>query len=223
MNKLILMRHGESMWNQANLFTGWVDVPLSEKGIQEAIKAGKRLQNTSIDRAFTSTLVRASQTLAIALAHHHLGKTPVFLHPDNSRLMDWETIYGEEAKRHIIPVQTAWQLNERMYGELQGLNKAETKKKFGDEQVQIWRRSYATAPPKGESLKECALRTIPYFQDVIVPCLAQGENVLVVAHGNSLRSIVMHIDQLTEEQVVNLEMILGEPVQYTYDSGQFYK
>jgi 2,3-bisphosphoglycerate-dependent phosphoglycerate mutase len=220
MSKLILIRHGESMWNNANLFTGWVDIPLTLKGIQEALEAGKRIQDIPIDHAFTSTLVRAQETLAIALASHKSGKTPVFLHPEDPKLSNWETIYGEVP---IIPVHRAWQLNERMYGELQGLNKLETKKKFGEEQVQIWRRSYAIAPPDGESLKTCAARTIPYFTDVIIPCLEKGENVLIVAHGNSLRSIVMHLDQLTEDQVVKLEMVLGEPVQYTYEAGIFSK
>lgn len=160
-------------------------------------------------------------TLAIALASHGSGKTPVFLHPDDPRLSQWETIFGEEAKKHIIPVNIAWQLNERMYGELQGLNKLETKEQFGEEQVQIWRRSYDVAPPEGESLKTCAERTIPYFTNKVIPCLEKGENVLIVAHGNSLRSIVMHIEKLTRDQVLKLEMTLGKPVYYTYETGVF--
>lgn len=223
MSKLILLRHGESMWNNANLFTGWVDVPLTEKGIQEAISAGKKIQDISIDRAFTSTLVRAQETLAVALAFHKSGKTPVFMHPEDPKIHAWEIIYGEEAKGKIIPVHRAWQLNERMYGQLQGLNKAETKQKFGEEQVQVWRRSYTANPPKGESLKECAERTLPYFNEQIVPCLANGENVLIVAHGNSLRSILMHLNKLSEEEVVGVEVTLGEPMYYTYESGQFSK
>lgn len=221
MSKLILIRHGESMWNRSNLFTGWVDVPLTLKGIEEAVDAGKKIQNIPIDHAFTSTLIRAKETLAIALAHHSSQKTPVFLHPDDEKIHAWETIYGEQAKKEVIPVHSAWQLNERMYGELQGLNKAETKLKFGEEQVQIWRRSYAIAPPAGESLKTCAARTLPYFKEKIIPCLAKGENVLIVAHGNSLRSIIMSLNDLTEEQVVSLEITLGEPIQYTYENDLF--
>lgn len=221
MGKLILIRHGESVWNLANLFTGWVDVPLSLKGIAEAMEVGKTIQDFPIDHAFTSTLVRSQETLAIALASHGSGKTPVFLHPDDPRLSQWETIFGEEAKKHIIPVNIAWQLNERMYGELQGLNKLETKEQFGEEQVQIWRRSYDVAPPEGESLKTCAERTIPYFTNKVIPCLEKGENVLIVAHGNSLRSIVMHIEKLTRDQVLKLEMTLGKPVYYTYETGVF--
>ena len=223
MSKLILLRHGESMWNNANLFTGWVDVPLTEKGIQEAIHAGKRLQHIEIDRAFTSTLIRAQETLAIALAFHKSGKTPVFMHPEDPKVHAWETIYGKAAKEKVMPVTRAWQLNERMYGELQGLNKTETKEKFGEEQVQIWRRSYAVSPPSGESLKECAERTLPYFNERIVPHLANGENVLIAAHGNSLRSILMHLNQLSEEEVVKVEVTLGEPMYYTYESGKFIK
>lgn len=221
MSQLILIRHGESMWNSSNLFTGWVDVPLTVKGIEEAIDAGKRIQDTPIDHVFTSTLMRAKETLSIALAYHHSKKTPVFLHPDEEKISAWEKIYGEQAKKEIIPVHSAWQLNERMYGELQGLNKAETKLKFGEEQVQIWRRSYSTAPPSGESLKDCAARTLPYFNEKIIPCLAKGENVLIVAHGNSLRSIIMSLNQLTEEQVVSLEITLGQPIYYTYENDLF--
>lgn len=223
MSKLILLRHGESMWNNANLFTGWVDVPLTEKGIQEAISAGRKMQDITIDRAFTSTLVRAQETLAIALAFHKSGKTPVFMHPEEPKIHAWETIHSESAKEKIIPVHRAWQLNERMYGELQGLNKAETKEKFGEEQVQIWRRSYAVNPPSGESLKQCAERTLPYFNEQIVPYLANGENVLIAAHGNSLRSILMHLNNLSEEEVVSVEVTLGEPMYYTYESGKFSK
>lgn len=223
MSRLILIRHGESMWNKADLFTGWVDVPLSEKGIQDAIAAGHAIRNIPFDRAFTSTLIRAQETLAIAMASHASGKTAVFLHPDNPKLNDWEAIYGEKALNQIIPVHISWHLNERMYGQLQGLNKAETRKEFGDEQVKTWRRSYAAAPPEGESLKTCAARTLPYFDREVLPCLQRGENILIVAHGNSLRSIIMSLDQLSEEEVIHLELTLGEPIQYTYESGKFLR
>lgn len=221
MNQLILMRHGESIWNLQNLFTGWVDVPLSKKGIQEAIDAGIRIKNDPIDVIFTSKLVRAQETLAIALAYHELGKVPVFLHQGEKKLEEWSKIYGEEAKNAVIPVYSAWQLNERMYGALQGLNKAETRAKFGDEQVQIWRRSYDTAPPEGESLADCASRTLPYFQETIVPFLKAGKNVLIAAHGNSLRSIIMSLENLSKEAVVNLELTLGEPLHYIYEHDSF--
>ena len=223
MSELILIRHGESLWNQKNLFTGWVDVPLSTKGIQEAIAAGQRICDISIDVIFTSTLVRAQETLAIAMAYHNSGKVPVFLHTGEDKLEEWGKIYGQEAAVATIPVYRAWQLNERMYGALQGLNKAETAAKFGAEQVQIWRRSYDTAPPEGESLEQCAARTLPFFEKEILPYLKEGKNVLIAAHGNSLRSIIMSLDSLSKEQVVSLELTLGEPLYYSYHSGVFSK
>lgn len=221
MSELILMRHGESMWNQQNLFTGWVDVPLSKKGIEEAIDAGKRIAKDKIDVIFTSKLIRAQETLVIALAYHEMNKVPVFIHQGEGRLEEWSQIYGEEAKSTVIPVYTAWQLNERMYGALQGLNKAETMEKYGQEQVQIWRRSYDIAPPDGESLKTCAERTLPYFQETIVPFLEAGKNVLIAAHGNSLRSIIMKLENLSQEAVVNLELKLGEPLHYSFKHDSF--
>ena len=189
---LVLVRHGESQWNLENRFTGWVDVPLSEKGIAEAGAAGERLkkENIRFDCAYTSDLQRAQNTLQIIL--ERLGQSG-------------------------IPVQKDQALNERHYGELQGLNKAETAKKFGDEQVKIWRRSYDVAPPGGESLKDTAARTLPYFESKIVPDLKKGLNVLIAAHGNSLRSIVMHLDRLTKEQVLELNLATGMPIVYQLD------
>lgn len=223
MSQLILMRHGESLWNKQNLFTGWVDVPLTQKGIEEAMQAGRKLKNAPIDLIFTSMLVRAQETLAIAMAFHEGGKTPVFVHPKEGKLEEWGQIYGEEAKSSLIPVFRAWELNERMYGELQGLNKAETAEKFGKEQVHIWRRSFDQAPPKGESLKTCSERTIPYFKKEILPPLESGKNVLVSAHGNSLRSIIMWIEKLSPEEVVSLELTLGEPLYYRLMNGKWHK
>ena len=183
------MRHGESQWNLENRFTGWVDVPLSEKGIAEAKNAGESLKKEGIrfDRAYTSDLQRAQNTLKLML--EVLGQTG-------------------------IPIEKDQALNERHYGELQGLNKAETAKKFGDEQVKIWRRSYDIAPPGGESLKDTAERALPYFEQRIVPDLKRGLNVLVSAHGNSLRAIVMHLDHLTKEQVLELNLATGVPILY---------
>lgn len=221
MAELILIRHGESVWNSRNLFTGWVDVPLSEKGVKDAIEAGKQIALKKIDCAYTSGLIRAQHTLALALLHHHSGKTPVFLH--EGKLGEWGKIYSQTTLEEIIPVNIAWQLNERMYGALQGLNKAETAEKFGKEQVQKWRRSFDTAPPEGESLKTCSERTLPYFNTEIVPQLKRGKNVLIVAHGNSLRSIIMELEALSPDEVVSLELSLGEPLYYEYRDGSFFK
>ena len=202
MAKLVLVRHGQSQWNLENRFTGWVDVPLSEKGRQEAAKAGLSLKGITFQQAFTSKLQRAQNTLQIIL---------------------------EELHQTQIPIIQDQALNERHYGALQGLNKQETAKKYGDEQVLIWRRSYDVAPPKdktdqnpegiSESLKDTAARTIPYFNAKILPMVKAGKNVIVAAHGNSLRSIVMELDHLTKEQVLKLEIPTGSPIIYDIDSA----
>lgn len=223
MAKLILMRHGESMWNKLNYFTGWVDVPLSEKGVQEALEGGKKIQELPIDVIFTSTLMRAQETAVIAMTQHHSGKVPVILHEDEGKLEQWATIHGDEAKKMMIPVYRSWHLNERMYGELQGLNKKETMARFGDEQVHLWRRSYDVAPPEGESLEKTAMRTLPYFNETILPFIKDGKNVFISAHGNSLRSIIMELDGLSREEIVRLELTLGEPIIYEYIEEKFIK
>src|SRR6476646_1145065 len=170
MARLILLRHGESQWNLENRFTGWVDVPLSPRGIQEAKDAGETLRSFKFDRAFTSVLARANETLRIVL--ETIGQTDV-------------------------PIEKDKALNERMYGELQGLNKAETAKKYGDAQVKIWRRSFDVKPPGGESLKDTAERALPYYERMIKPHLLKGETIIIAAHGNSLRALVMELDQLS--------------------------
>lgn len=220
-SKLILLRHGQSIWNKENLFTGWVDIPMSEAGMQEAMAAGKKIENIPIDVIFTSTLNRAQMTVPLALLHHKSGKIPVFMHPGEGKLEEWSEVYSEETKKKLIPVYCAWELNERMYGRLQGLNKAETAKKFGAEQVKLWRRSFDVRPPDGESLEMTAARTLPYFKEQIVPRLEKGENVLISAHGNSLRSIIMFIDNLNKDEVVNLELATGDPLIYSYKNGQY--
>ena len=192
MSKLVLIRHGESQWNLENRFTGWVDVPLSPKGIEEAKAAGKKLAGFTFDRAFSSVLARANETLRLIL--EALGQTAIPLEKDKA-------------------------LNERMYGELQGLNKAETAKKFGDEQVKIWRRSYDVRPPGGESLKDTAERVLPYYDGRIKPYVLKGETILIAAHGNSLRALVMQLEQLTREQVLELNIPTGAPLLYELDNN----
>lgn len=187
MPKLILVRHGQSLWNLEDRFTGWVDVPLTEQGRQEALRAGSLLKGYQMDVAYTSTLQRAQDTLALI---------------SNALGVEIPTIRDEA-------------LNERHYGDLQGLNKARTAEKFGADQVKIWRRSYDIPPPNGESLKDTAARTLPFFERCILGDIAQNKNVLVVAHGNSNRSIVMSLDKLTQEQV--LELNLGTAVPVVYD------
>ncbi|MCC5831464.1 MAG: 2,3-bisphosphoglycerate-dependent phosphoglycerate mutase [Chlamydiales bacterium] len=223
MAELILLRHGESEWNKKNIFTGWIDIPLSEKGIEEALAAGRVIKEIPVDLIYTSTLIRGIMTAMLAMAVHSSGKVPVILHPGEGKLDEWGRCYDEESEAELIPVTRAWELNERMYGELQGRNKQKTREEFGDEQVKIWRRSFSTPPPSGESLKMTAARTIPYFESKIVPQLASGKNVLVSAHGNSLRSIVMDLDDLSEQEVLDLEIPTGKPLIYTYKKGKLIK
>ncbi len=192
MSKLVLIRHGESQWNLENRFTGWVDVPLSPKGIEEAQAAGKKLAAFTFDRAFSSVLARANETLRIIL--EAIGQT-------------------------AIPIENDKALNERMYGELQGLDKAETAKKYGDEQVKIWRRSYDVRPPGGESLKDTAGRVLPYYDNRIKPSVLKGDTILIAAHGNSLRALVMQLEQLTREQVLELNIPTGAPLLYELDNN----
>lgn len=214
--KLIMMRHGQSVWNKLNLFTGWVDIPLSPEGIRESIEGGKKIANIPIDVIFVSSLIRAQMTAMLAMAEHKSGKVPCVLHPNQGRLEEWAQVYSASAKETCIPVITAWQLNERMYGRLQGMNKDEMREKFGAEQVKIWRRSFDIAPPEGESLAMTAERSIPYFKEMVVPYLLEGKNVFISAHGNSLRSIVMYLDNLTKDEVVSLELATGLPLIYDF-------
>jgi len=218
MTKLVLLRHGESDWNKQNKFTGWKDVDLSEKGVGEAQKAGQVLkeQGFTFDVAFTSLLKRAIRTLWLTL--------------DDMDLM-W------------IPVHRSWRLNERHYGALQGLNKAETAQKYGDDQVLVWRRSYDTPPPAleksnphypgndprygdlsekelplTECLKDTVARFLPYWHETIVPTIKQGKRVIIAAHGNSLRALVKYLDEVSEEEIVKLNIPTGIPLVYELDS-----
>ena len=186
---LVLVRHGQSEWNLKNLFTGWRDVDLTENGISEARAAGRRLkaQGLRFDVAFTSALVRAQRSLDLML---------------------------EEMEQKNIAVLKDQALNERDYGDLSGLNKDEARKKWGEEQVHVWRRSYDVAPPGGESLKDTAARVLPYYIQDILPRVLRGENVLVSAHGNSLRALIMVLEHLSPQQIVAREIATGVPLIY---------
>jgi 2,3-bisphosphoglycerate-dependent phosphoglycerate mutase len=162
-------------------------------------------------------------TVMLAMMHHSSDKIPCVQHPHEGPLEAWGQIYSAAAKETCIPVYNAWELNERMYGRLQGMNKQEMREKFGDEQVQIWRRSFDQAPPEGESLAMTAARSIPYFKERILPLLNEGKNVFISAHGNSLRCIAMFLDDLTKEQVVHLELTTGKPILYTFNNGNWSK
>lgn len=217
MKQIVLMRHGESTWNKANLFTGWTDVDLSDKGFEEAKEAGRRLKAASFefDECHTSMLKRAIRTLWIAL---------------------------DEMDRMFLPIHHNWRLNERHYGALQGLNKAETAEKYGEEQVTLWRRSFDVPPPaleetddrypgkdpryqdldkkdipKCESLKDTITRALPFWNEVIVPKVQAGTRILISAHGNSLRAIVKHLDNISDEDIVSLNIPTGMPLVYEFE------
>ncbi|KAG5529418.1 hypothetical protein RHGRI_029969 [Rhododendron griersonianum] len=220
---LILIRHGESLWNEKNLFSGCVDVPLTNKGIEEAIEAGKRIRNLPIDIIYTSALIRAQMTAMLALTQHRCYKVPIIVHDESEESRTWSQIHSENTKRQSIPVVKAWQLNERRYGELQGFNKQETAERYGKEQVHEWRRSYSTCPPNGESLEMTSLRAVAYFREHIEPQLLSGKHVMVAAHANSLRAIIMYLDNLTSQEVIDLELSNGVPMLYICKEGKIIR
>lgn len=217
MAKLILLRHGQSAWNKENVFTGWIDIPLSKQGIVESAEAGKKIKDIPVDMIYTSSLVRAQTTVFLAMAESSSGRVVSVQHNVKEPFFEWYQ-RGSEGK-NLIPLYIALELNERMYGDLQGKNKEEMRREYGDEQVQLWRRSFHTEPPRGESLAQTAARAIPFFVQTIVPELAKEKNILICAHGNSLRSIVMHIEKLSEDQVMHLEIATGEARIYEYKEG----
>ena len=197
-SKLVLVRHGQSEWNAKNLFTGWKDPKLTDLGIQEAIKAGDLLEtrNLKFDLMFTSDLFRAQETGRLIL--EQMNQTDIQVIEDQS-------------------------LNERNYGDLAGLNKDEAREKWGEEQVHIWRRSFDVPPPGGESLKNTAERVLPYFELEIMPKVKEGLNILVAAHGNSLRALVMEFEKISSEEIVKLEIATGDPLTYEYSNGEFVR
>ena len=201
MNKLILLRHGQSQWNLENRFTGWKNVPLTEKGEAEAKKAGELIKkhNISIDRVFSSVLERANRTAEIAIKKAELNNL---------------------LENNKIIMTCSETLNERDYGDLVGLNKQETADKFGKDQVHIWRRSYDTPPPNGESLKDVVERVSPYFKENIKPLIDKGENILIAAHGNSLRAMMIELGMYKPEEISNIELPTGSPLCINLDQGR---
>ncbi len=200
MNKLVLLRHGQSQWNLENKFTGWKDVPLTKNGIEEAKKAGQLLKkhNIKIDKIFSSNLIRANNTAEISLKETDMN----YLFKGNNLVMIKDN-----------------SLNERDYGDLVGLNKKETAEKFGKDQVHLWRRSYDIPPPNGESLKDVVDRVSPYFKNNIMPLLKENKNILIVAHGNSLRASMIELGLYTSEQISSIEIPTGQPFCIDFEKG----
>ena len=190
MSKLVVVRHGQSEWNKANIFTGWVDVDITEEGVAEAEKAAILLKDYKFDEAFSSELKRANRTLDIIL--RRIGQTD-------------------------IPITRSEKLNERMYGDLQGKNKDEARAEFGEEQVHIWRRSFDVRPPGGESLKDTLERVTPYYEKEIEPELRKGKNIIITAHGNSIRALIMKLENIAPENIVGVEIPTGVPKVYELD------
>jgi len=203
MNHLIITRHGQSQWNLENRFTGWEDVALTELGEAEAKRAGELIKDYRIDSVFSSTLQRALRTVQIAL------DSAAASGGDFDHLRDGD---GWKITQHD-------DLRERHYGDLVGLNKAETAKKYGDEQVHLWRRGFEVQPPNGESLADVVERVRPYYESAIAPLIAEGKNVLVSAHGNSLRALLLILGEYTQEEITSVELPTGRPLVFDFENG----
>jgi len=213
MAKLFLLRHLKSQWNQENRFTGWVDVPLA-KGQEKMAKAcAKIIFKNRIDVVYSSSLFRNMDTVAEILEHEK--KYPLFIHIDKSRMKDWSRFIDISNKD--IPVYVTEKLNERFYGKLQGMDKQKVIKKYGEEKVRLWRRSYNIAPPVGESLKDVFKRTTPFYKKYVEPELKKGRNVLLVGSHNPLRAIVKHIEKISEKDIIDFEIAFGGLLEYDFD------
>lgn len=212
MAKLVLIRHGQSAWNKKKIFTGWVDVTLTQKGVEEAMQAGKEVADIDFDVVFTSKLSRAQATAALVLSENHSERCPIFVHEKEKK---YEVPEGIE----YTPVYVAEELNERHYGSLQGKSKEAVRAEVGEEQFTKWRRSCDNPPPEGECLTSTIARAMPYFDSKILPYLVQGKTVLIAAHGNSLRGIVKEIEKISDEDIPKFEIPTGKPRIYEYEEG----
>lgn len=217
MSILALVRHGESRWNLSNRFTGWVDVPLSERGIKEAERCAKQLKQYNFDVAYTSELIRAQATLTIILARQN--RTGIFQHAGEKKFYAW-TCESNRCSINDIPIYTSELLNERYYGMLQGMVKTEAVKKYGAEKVLAWRRGFRERPPKGESLQDVCGRITPYVEGTILHALKSKKNVLLAGHGNTLRGVMMHVNGFTEADIPFVDLPESKPILYEYARGK---
>lgn len=216
MSKLILIRHGQSIWNLQNRFAGWVDISLSEKGLKEAKRAAIKLKNMKFDVAYTSNLIRAQETLFEILNRNNFCNRYIRIHEnENNWYSHFKHTKEDEAMLKVFETE---KLNERYYGDLQGLNKEETKKKYGESLLQKWRRSFNINPPGGNALSITYDRVIPYFKSHIEKDLKREKIVIVAAHGNSLRAIIKYIEKVSDEDISKIELETGKPTLYEFDS-----
>jgi len=217
--KIVLVRHGESRWNLSNLFTGWVDVPLSEKGIREAHQVSQHCEQYKYDAVFTSTLGRARETLSIILSKQEL--VGIIQHKENSKYHQYNI--PKKISSSTFPIFISEKLNERAYGDLQGMNKNAASKLFGKKQVFEWRRGFETRPPGGESLKDVYTRTVPYFKKNILNRIKSGETVLITGHGNTLRALLKFLENLSDDEISFVNLPTGKPLVYEYRKAGFVK
>ncbi len=218
MSYLILVRHGESRWNKSNRFTGWVDVPLSNNGVKEALACGLSLCDLKLDRAYTSNLRRTQETLLLILAEQY--RTGVFLH--NNEKNEKKYSFSRKLGVKDIPIHSSALLNERCYGDLQGMNKKEARKRYGQERVFQWRRGFRERPPEGESLLDVSRRVLPYFKKNIATKIAK-DNIILSLHGNTLRVLIKYLENIPEESIPHLELPYGHPIIYKYSKGKFHR
>ena len=212
MARLVIIRHGESVWNKENKFTGWMDIDLSEKGIEEAKNAGRILANYKFDSIYISHMIRSIHTFQLIMESSNDNRTRIIYHQDDSQIKTREHHTGDSTKE--LNIYQSKHIAERYYGDLQGLNKAETAEKFGNEQVHLWRRSFDVRPPNGESLKDTLERVLPYWEKTIKNDLENGKTVLIVAHGNSLRAIVKYLENISDSDIPSYEIPTGIPIEY---------
>lgn len=221
MTRLILLRHADSAWNQKNIFTGWVNIGLSAKGIQDALNLKEIFAREEIDQIYVSELIRSQMTIFLALAEYK--KIPMVVCNEGHSYRERYQIHHEKEKTHVLPVYVSWELNERYYGDLQGCNKDEILQQEGEKKFLAWRRGYTTPPPHGESLEMTVERTLPFFRRRIVEELKKEKNIVVCAHGNSLRAIIKHIMQISDEDIVGVEVPTAKPLFFTFKDGIWEK
>jgi len=220
MAKLFLLRHLKSQWNLENRFGGWTGNPLSKEGIEQGKEIAEKLKNEKIDLIYTSVLIRNQETV-LRIFEYMADKYPIFIYLDRGKMQKWGNF--TDLNNRDVTTYVTEALNERYYGELQGLNKEETIKKYGEENVRLWRRSFDVAPPGGETLKQVYKRAVPFFKKYIEKDLKEGKNILVVASHNSLRAVVKYLEEISDKNIADLELPFGALIKYDFDGKKYTK